>query len=214
MNEIAKNIRRLRTNSGMTQEEAATQFHISRQGFSNWETGRSQPDIESLTALAELFGVDINEVIYGEKREHPGVSAADRKRHLRLCILFAVLFAVLLAAELWAAPIAREQLQRYYGSGWAFALMLGISPLKWLLLPEVPLQLASIWRDLGIRARWLRRTLWMAGAALILCYLAIMLLEFGTCVSSRFVLTTFLWFYKNPAWSLLPGALLAVGLNR
>ena len=39
--EIGKNIRRLRTEKGMTQEELAQQLHVTRQAVSLWETGVS-----------------------------------------------------------------------------------------------------------------------------------------------------------------------------
>ena len=42
MNDIMKNIKRLRQERGLTQEELAEKLHVTRQAVSNWETGVSQ----------------------------------------------------------------------------------------------------------------------------------------------------------------------------
>ena len=45
-------IRRLRTEHGMTRQELATQMGVSQTAVYKWETGATQPDIRTLTALA------------------------------------------------------------------------------------------------------------------------------------------------------------------
>ena len=68
MNSIGKNIRNLRESANMTQETMAEQLNVTRQAISNWETGKTQPDIDTLHKISALFGTDINEVIYGAKQ--------------------------------------------------------------------------------------------------------------------------------------------------
>ena len=68
MSKISKNIKKLRTQSSMTQEELATRIHVTRQTVSSWETDRTQPDLEILLALAETFGVEVEELIYGKRK--------------------------------------------------------------------------------------------------------------------------------------------------
>lgn len=53
----------------MKQEDLAEKINVTRQTISNYENGKSQPDIETLTMLAEALGTDINEIIYGVKKE-------------------------------------------------------------------------------------------------------------------------------------------------
>ena len=55
-------IRRLRTEHGMTRQELAAQMGVTQTAVYKWETGATQPDIRTLTALAELFGVSIDEL--------------------------------------------------------------------------------------------------------------------------------------------------------
>lgn len=66
MDNIGKRIKRLRTEQGITQEQLAERLHVTRQAVSNWEIGKTQPDIETLTTLAEVLGVTVEELIYGK----------------------------------------------------------------------------------------------------------------------------------------------------
>lgn len=72
MNSFDKNLRRLRILRNMKQDDLAIQMNVSRQTVSGWETGRRQPDLETLKNLAQVLGVDVHELIYGNKRcEYP-----------------------------------------------------------------------------------------------------------------------------------------------
>lgn len=68
MSKISKNIKKFRKLCDMTQEDLAAKIHVTRQTVSSWETDRTQPDLSILQALAEAFGIEIEELIYGKKR--------------------------------------------------------------------------------------------------------------------------------------------------
>lgn len=57
---LAENIRKYRTERGLTQEELAVRLSISAQAISKWERGESQPDAALLTALADVLGVSLD----------------------------------------------------------------------------------------------------------------------------------------------------------
>ena len=61
--EIGNNIRQLRINRGITQEQLAEQMHISGQAVSKWENQTALPDISCLPLLADYFGVTIDELM-------------------------------------------------------------------------------------------------------------------------------------------------------
>ena len=65
MRDIGKNIKQLRTQKNMTQDELAEKLFVTRQTVSNYETGRSRPDVEMLAKIAEVLDTDANTVIYG-----------------------------------------------------------------------------------------------------------------------------------------------------
>ena len=71
MNVVGKNIKKLRISQGMTQEELAEKMFVTRQTISNWENGKSQPDLETLSIMSNLFAVDPSALIYGVKKAYP-----------------------------------------------------------------------------------------------------------------------------------------------
>ena len=52
MNKVNTMIKLLRAEKGITQEQLAEQLHVTRQAVSSWETGKTQPDIETLPRIA------------------------------------------------------------------------------------------------------------------------------------------------------------------
>ncbi|MCR5173174.1 MAG: helix-turn-helix transcriptional regulator, partial [Oscillospiraceae bacterium] len=62
---IGVSIRTLRVEANMTQEELASRLHVTRQAISNYERGRTHPDIDQLKDLADIFNVDLESLIYG-----------------------------------------------------------------------------------------------------------------------------------------------------
>lgn len=52
--------------AGLSQEALAAQLGVSRQAVSKWERSESSPDTDNLIALAELYGVSLDELLYGK----------------------------------------------------------------------------------------------------------------------------------------------------
>lgn len=96
MAKVSKNIKKLRTENGMTQDSLAERINVTRQTISSWENGRTQPDIEMLEVLAETFGTGIEELIYGEKR-NVGLEAPKSDKRKIMNIVFATLGSLLSA---------------------------------------------------------------------------------------------------------------------
>lgn len=65
MQDLGQNIRQLRTQKYMTQDELAERLFVTRQTVSNYETGRSRPDVEMLAKIAEVLETDANALLYG-----------------------------------------------------------------------------------------------------------------------------------------------------
>lgn len=60
---IEDNIKRLRKNAHMSQEELAVHLAVTRQTISKWENGLSVPDAEMVIKIAELFHTSVNEIL-------------------------------------------------------------------------------------------------------------------------------------------------------
>ena len=69
MNQLAQQIRALRTANHLSQEELAEKLYISRQAVSKWENGEATPDIDKLVQLAEIFGVSLDYLVLGKEPE-------------------------------------------------------------------------------------------------------------------------------------------------
>lgn len=52
--------------AGLSQEALAAQLGVSRQAVSKWERSESSPDTDNLIALAALYGVSLDKLLYGE----------------------------------------------------------------------------------------------------------------------------------------------------
>ena len=128
MRDIGANIRRARARRKLTQDDLAQTVHTTRQTISNYETGRSRPDVETLQRLADALGVELTELLDGAP------SAAARRAALRrVCIMGAV---TLILAGLWA--YLHAVCLRQYQRG-------GMAPLAAMLITEPLLLCALAW---------------------------------------------------------------------
>lgn len=78
MNNFPKNLKVLRTKAGLTQDVLAEKLHVTRQTVSSWERGRSEPDLDTLVALASAMEVRAEDLIYGPKRPTPPAAKVSR----------------------------------------------------------------------------------------------------------------------------------------
>lgn len=63
MGEFAKRLKNLRLNKHLTQDELAPELGISRSTLGMYETGKREPDFETLETIADFFNVDMNYLI-------------------------------------------------------------------------------------------------------------------------------------------------------
>ena len=65
--EIGSKIKNARNRASLTQEQAAEALGVSRQTVSNWETGKSYPDIISVIKMSDLYSVSLDHLLKEEK---------------------------------------------------------------------------------------------------------------------------------------------------
>lgn len=61
--QLVSNLRRLRCINHYTQQQISDRLNISRQAYSNYETGQRSPDIDTLIRLTEIYGVTLEQLI-------------------------------------------------------------------------------------------------------------------------------------------------------
>ncbi len=90
---LAKRIRQVRINQGMTQEKFAEIFDISLTTYKKIETGDNQITLDELRALNEELNVSVDYLLFGKRSEWDEVWAKvencseDNKMHLMLRLL-------------------------------------------------------------------------------------------------------------------------------
>ena len=72
--EIGRKIKNARAAAGLTQEQAAEALGVSRQTISNWENGKTWPDIVSVVKMSDLYDISLDCLLKDEKKEEKPVS--------------------------------------------------------------------------------------------------------------------------------------------
>lgn len=58
--ELGKNIMKIRKDNNLTQDEFAEKYFVTRQTISNWEIGKSYPDLETLVKISNDFKISLD----------------------------------------------------------------------------------------------------------------------------------------------------------
>lgn len=77
--DIAKQILNIRKEQKLTQEEFGRLFYVTRQTVSNWENGKSYPDLQILVNISNRFDISLDLLLKGDSEM---VKAIDRERIL------------------------------------------------------------------------------------------------------------------------------------
>jgi len=77
---LAQNLSWLRHHYGYSQEEVAERVGVSRQAVTRWEAGETVPDLPNCLALAELYGVLLDDLVRYNK-ESTGLDIPPKGKH-------------------------------------------------------------------------------------------------------------------------------------
>ena len=171
MDRFTQNLRRARKAAGLTQQQLADRLHVTRQSVSSWELGRTEPDLQTLTELAEVFETDAGSLL-GEA----GRPAYPRlqKRFVTGFAVCAGLLLMLFCLELGLFAYWRKLLLHDYSPALYAALWkLSVPPLLWYLAGFGAVCFFAWWAPVrcGKRAR---SALFLGALALGLPVLALM----------------------------------------
>lgn len=65
---LGENIKKLRKEKGLSQEQLAEMLNVSRQAVSKWESGKTYPDIDNLILLKGIFNVTLDDLIINDDK--------------------------------------------------------------------------------------------------------------------------------------------------
>ena len=137
MGDIGKNIRQQRIQKNMTQDDLAARIHATRQTVSNYETGRSRPDVDMLPLLSEALECEVEQLLKGEIT--PRINPQERKRLLWSAGITAVLIALSCLLHGVFAPKLQERYTIPLFANYAILLCRFLWPvaLGWTIIQSV-----------------------------------------------------------------------------
>ena len=95
--ELGSQIRKRRQALGLSQDELAARVYATRQSVSNWENGKTCPDIRSLLLLAEAFSASLDDLVKGDIAEmKKQIDDGEKAAFRRDSNIFTALFAAML----------------------------------------------------------------------------------------------------------------------
>jgi len=100
--EIEKKLKDAREKAGLTQEQVAEAIFVSRQTISNWENGKSLPDITSVISLSNIYNISVDELLKGDQKLQKKIEkdANNARTNKRVIIVTAIITLVVLAVYL------------------------------------------------------------------------------------------------------------------
>lgn len=67
MNKFPEQLKQLRKNNQMTQDDLAEKLFVTRQAISKWESGDSTPDLTNLIKLTDIFNVSMDTLVFNSE---------------------------------------------------------------------------------------------------------------------------------------------------
>ena len=101
--ELGSHIKEHRKELGLSQDDLAERIYVSRQTISNWECGRTYPDVQSLLLLSNVFGVTVDSLIKGDVETMAQVMKEAVKKYNVLSTVTVTSAAIFLVLSAWAA---------------------------------------------------------------------------------------------------------------
>ena len=61
--DFGKQIRQIRKDAKLTQEQMAAKLNVSRQAVSNWENNKNLPDLEMIITISRVFVLSLDQLM-------------------------------------------------------------------------------------------------------------------------------------------------------
>lgn len=170
MADVSKNMKKIRNELGMTQQEVADRLNVTRQAVSSWENGKNHPDLATLENIARVYDVELEELIYGKKKQ---AQQRDRKTLIIRAVIFCIIFIILLVLVRYLRPIIRYRTERYYEQYPIMIFSTVLQPAMYAFAAIAGMSVFSVIYDIRLRSRKLR---WIFG---IIAVIIVWILEMG-----------------------------------
>ena len=126
---LGERLIKLRKKAGLSQEEVADKLNVTRQTVSKWETDASLPDFDKIIPLCNLYKIESNELLTGNKIEKESVETLNEEKDnksKKVLILSISIFLYFIAVTLLITGIAAFKMNPIIVFG-IFLLICGLS---------------------------------------------------------------------------------------
>ena len=115
---VGRYISELRQEKNLTQTDLAKLCSVTYQAVSQWETGKTLPDIDSLKNLSEIFNLTINEILEGKENDlqrkeeeavsETGIINEELKAAINPNVIFSIILVFVTLILLLAGLVGRN----------------------------------------------------------------------------------------------------------
>lgn len=92
---IGNLIKQIRKDNNLTQKDLADKLGVTFQAVSKWENGKNIPDIAVLKQISDMFNINIDDILNGNKKIQE--KKRIRKRNLIIGLIAAIIFVIVSA---------------------------------------------------------------------------------------------------------------------
>ena len=111
--ELGNQMKKYRGELSLSQDALAEKIYVSRQTISNWETGKSYPDVNSLIRMSEVFGISVDSLLKGDVEEMKKIiNEDDINEFTKLSWIFTLMFFAVLIT-----PVPLAKFLGFWGLG-------------------------------------------------------------------------------------------------
>lgn len=91
--DIGKNIVKIRKDNNLTQDDLANKYFVTRQTISNWEIGKTYPDLETLVKISNDFNISLDILLKEDDKMVKDIS--KKQKRYKWIIIPLILYAIL-----------------------------------------------------------------------------------------------------------------------
>ncbi|MBQ8203675.1 MAG: helix-turn-helix transcriptional regulator [Clostridia bacterium] len=98
--DLGNKINKIRKDNNLTQEDFAEKYNVTRQTISNWENGKSYPDLETLVKISDDFSVSLDVLLKEDKKVIMDISKNQKnsKLYKRIALALGAVVGIALLA--------------------------------------------------------------------------------------------------------------------
>ena len=78
-NQFKDNLKKIRKEHNLSQEQLAEELGVSRQAISKWESGTAYPEMDKIIFLCDKFNVNIDDLLHNDIKEVKSEEESKKK---------------------------------------------------------------------------------------------------------------------------------------